>query len=195
MVNETGRQILNGLAEMRRLFGQISLLIQTADTVLAEEGWSCISGNRCTELTGHIRRPEKWAPRIIYSFYSLSKDSEPPDGKRNVILFLGVLLDQERAWGGFQEPWLTFGVDEFLPNIRYTYEDEVIAPLIDQRDPDGAFHTWDHEKDEGKAERLIYQSAAALPLVSVKSEEDIRRLVIDPLLNKAHARLGKGRDK
>jgi len=160
--------------------------------MLGEASWECFSTNRCTDLTGHVHRPNQWIPQTIYRLYALPSD-ENSEAENDVILFLGVLLDRKGAWSGFQEPWLTFGLYQFIPGQsprRFRYEDWVKAPLEDEHDPDGSFKTWEKSgNDPLDNEGLLYQAVAAVPLITIQSSEDLKRDVIDPLLDRVQARL------
>ena len=194
MANEAGKKILEGLGEARRFFGQVSLLLQSADGLLGEAGWECFSGNRCVDLTGHIHRPNQWMPQNIYRYYGLAELEDAGTGA-DLILFVGVLLDREGAWSGFQEPWLTFGLYQFLPGKatrKFRFEEWVEAPLEDKLEADGQFHFWDNQcADPDENEGLMHTAVAAIPLLSVQGAEELKRHVVDPLLGQVQNRFNQ----
>jgi hypothetical protein len=195
MLNEAGMQIPEGLAQARRFLGEISLFLQAADGMLEEVGWECSSGNRCTDLTGHVLRPKEWMPRTLHRFYGLPVGDEGGEGKL-VTLFLGVLLDRAPGGGGFQEPWLTYGLFEHLIDYRYTWSEWVEASLDDGHEPDGIFHFGDKSsEDPGYDPALYHQVMAGIPLISIESSDDLKRIVIDPLLRVAQERSGRRTDQ
>ena len=159
--SETGKQILSGLAETRRFFGQVSQLMQAADGMLAEEGWEAFSTNRCTDLTGSLLHPRRWMAQNIYRFYRLS-DGDNTGAGDDIIIVLGVVLDRDGAWVGFQEPWLTFGLYQYFPGHnpwKFRWEDWIDVPLENKVDPDGTFSTWDNpENDPEIDEGLLHQA-------------------------------------
>ena len=192
MVSEIGIKILSGLDEARSFFSQVSLLIRTGDDMLGEAGWECFSTNKCADLTGSIHRPNKWIPQTIYRLYQLP-GGENAEAENDTILFLGVLLDRKGAWSGFQEPWLTFGLYQFLPGQNthgFPPESWVEEPLNEGYDPDGSFTPWENPgNDPLENEGVLYQEVAAVPLITIQGSEDLKRVVIEPLLAKVQVRL------
>ena len=196
MTNEAGMQILAGLAQARRFLGEISLLLQAADSMLGEVGWECSSGNRCTDLTGHVLKPKEWMPRTIYRSWGLPVGDNEEGGKL-ISLFLGVLLDREATESRFQEPWLTYGMFEHLTDYkRYTAVEWAEEPLDDGHEPDGIFRSWDNSpEDPGDDPALLHQTIAAIPLISIESADDLKGIVINPLLRVAQEKSGRRTDK
>lgn len=183
MLTADGQQILAGLAETRKFFEQVSLLIRTAEDCLRDAGWDNLFGNKCAEITGHLYKPRSWMPTDIYRFFVASEDSEE---NRDLILFVGVLLDREGAWSGFKEPWITCGLYQFSPDVNvreFRYWDWVRAHLDDQHDPDGDFYVYVCSPEEQQEyDGLMYEAIMALPLVAITSAEDLKQKFIDPLL-------------
>ena len=183
-----GPEIFQSLRETRRFFREVSLLIQSVESMLGRAGWECASGNRCVVVTGHILRPEQWMPSTVYRFYRPMEDHPFPT---DVSLFLGVLLDRQGgAWAGFQEPWLTFGVFRLTGGRAeelQQHSDWVAAPLNDRHEPNGQFHRWSRPPDDEVEYEggLTYQAVAALPLVMVRDEAGLWKDVIGPLLKEA----------
>lgn len=189
MSEDPGKQMVESLAMTRRLFGQISKLIQAADSSLAEAGWECSSTNKCTDLTGHVGRPKKWMPQNIYRIYNYN-DAENTGLEKDISLFIGVLLDQDMSWQGFDEPWLTFGLFQFAPGHAKSWdEDWVKSPLEARQEPNGTFFTWDIDSGDEGEEGFIYEAFAAIPLISIESMEDLKIRLIEPLLQEVESRL------
>ncbi|PKB73596.1 MAG: hypothetical protein BZY75_00930 [SAR202 cluster bacterium Io17-Chloro-G7] len=185
MVSDVGKQILAGLAETRRFFGQISVLVQTVDGMLGEAGWECVSTNKCTDITSHILRSQQWMPQSIYRFYRLA-DSEGAEVGKDIALFLGVLLGEEQPQIGFLEPWLTFGLHQFatghsMQGIKYN---EWIQPLENQHNPDGGFQSENLGNNPQENDGLVHYSVAAVTLFSIQNSEDLNSKVIAPLLKR-----------
>ncbi len=180
-----GEQILKGLREARKFFEQVSLLIQTADDLLAAEGWEVLSSWQCTELLGHVSRPKEWMPTNVYRYYVVDEDSEL---NKDLALLLGVLLEPEKAWAGFKEPWITWGLLQFSSekNAR-EFKDWAWVDVHSESEypPDG--HPYQYKRtseDRGEEQaELVFYSTMALPLVQIQSAEDLKEKVIKPLLD------------
>jgi hypothetical protein len=186
MTEVIGHQILIGLIETRKFFDQISLLIRTTEDLLRDEGWEPLLGNKCADLSAHLYRPKKWMPREIYRFFIVSEDGEE---NRDMVIFTGVLLDVENAWGGFQEPWVTCGLYQFNTEkfdvTKFGYWDWVRAHLDDKHDADGIFHEYKCSPEEQEEwEGLVYQATSALPLTAIDSAQALKQKLIEPLLQK-----------
>lgn len=181
-----GKQILEGLAQTRNFFRQLSLLLRAVDGLLYEAGWENIGGNKTSDMTSHVHKPERWMPQDIYRFYVESE--EEGEGNRGLVAFFGVLLDRDGAWAGFKEPWMTTGVYQFHKDKdprQFRFWHWVAGALDHQYEPDGSFHEWECPQEEIlEYEDLVYYALMALPLVEITDEESVKRRVIDPLLEK-----------
>lgn len=181
-----GAQILKGLTQTRVFFKQVGLLIRTAEEQLMEAGWESIGGRKSSNITSDYLRPERWMPRDIYRFYVKSNE-ENDNVNSNLVICIGVLLDQEAAWAGFTEPWITCGVykfnQEFITN-NFNYWDWVYSALEDKHEPEGVFHGWDFSESDEEDDELLYQAVMALPLVRITDAESLNQLIIIPLLKK-----------
>ena len=181
MTETDGRQILTGLAETRKLFEQISMLIRTAEDILRDEGWETLFGNKCADITGHLYKPARWMPSEVYRFFVAGEDSEVDKDK---VLFVGVLLEDKGGWGGFREPWVTCGLYQFNADkdvSKFTHWSWVAAHLEYKYDPDGAFHESEFTSEE-QEDGLVYMATMALPLVSLDSAQALKEKIIEPLL-------------
>jgi len=185
-----GERILEGLAEARKFLGQVSLLVQTVEDELASKGWAAYGyGNKAATLTGHLRRPDEWMPRAVFRFFVRDEEDE---GKRDLLLFIGVLLDPKERYPGFKEPLLTCGVYVFMAGTReepgykgYEWDEHwVEGPLQGDYAPDGKFY---HEDDTSDLESygLQYTVLMAVPLISITSEDGLKQTVVNPLLEEA----------
>jgi hypothetical protein len=170
--------------------GQVSLLMRTAEESLMKRGWrEMFNSRQSSSVTSDLLDPERWMPRDVYRLYVAAEE----DGSgADFIIYLAVLLDQEGAWAGFNEPWITCGACKFLPGKRpdrVKPHEYYKAHLESEHDPDGAFFEYDHKEGTEWFDRvgLCYEVSMALPLVEIKSAEDLRRRVVDPLV----AEIGK----
>jgi len=183
---DNGAQILAGLAQARVFFRQISLMLRTAEDMLMEEGWESIWGRRSSNITSDYLRPERWMPRDIYRFYIANKEEKDNSSSNGLVIYTGVLLDQEGVWEGFTEPWITCGAFRFKPDFDikgFNYWDWVRSALDDKHEPDGVFHEYVLENEE-EDEELLFQAIMALPLIRVTEAEVLKQLIIAPLLQK-----------
>ena len=161
MTETNGRQILTGLAETRKFFEQVSMLIRTAEDILRDEGWEAVFGNKCADVTSHLYHPKKWMPSEVYRFFVAGEDSEVDKDK---VLFIGVLLEDKDGWGGFQEPWVTCGLYQFnvdkdvSKSIDWSW---VTTHLYDKYDADGTFQ--DYECSPEDQDEYRYNSPTNSP--------------------------------
>ena len=76
---------------------------------------------------------------------------------------------------------------------EFSHWDWVQAHLDDKHDPDGQFRTYEPTSDEDEEERyggLVYEATMALPLVSIGGADDLRTLVVEPLMQQVGKRDG-----
>ena len=181
----SGQQMLEGLAQARAFFKQVSLMLRTAEDLLYEAGLESICGNKTSNITSHLHKAEGWIPQDIYRFYVESTEEER--GNKGLVTFIGVLLDREGAWAGFREPWVTCGIYQFSREQdpkSFHYWEWVTAALDDEHEPDGSFHDHQCTEEEQQEDNLLYQAVMALPLVEISDAESLKRRIVDPLLKK-----------
>ena len=174
-----GQIILKGLAETRRFFEQVSLLIRTAEEDLKEQGWEPISSSyQSFDITSHLSRPQKWMPRWVVRFFI-------NDEHENILIYIGVLLDGAGTWAGFREPWITCGLFEYLeeksPHENWAL-DWVTTHLDFEKDPDGKFRLREYPPEERESESISKESTMALPLVEITDVNTLKEKVIVPLI-------------
>ncbi|MDO8567438.1 MAG: hypothetical protein Q7R57_01835, partial [Dehalococcoidales bacterium] len=178
MTEVDGHQILLGLAETRKFFEQVSLLVRTAEDSLGTEGWEPLFGNKCATNSPLLHRPKQWMPAEVYRFFVAGEDSE---GNKDTVIFIGVLIDNEGAWGGFQEPWITCGIFRFNTDTDVTKFDHrgwIWSHLDDKHDADGIFHDWESTPEKVQEnDGLVYEATMALPLVSIDSAESLKHKI------------------
>ena len=180
MVEEsTGEQILKGLSETRRFFEQVSLLVRTGEEYLREQGWEAVvNSNQSSDVTSHLSKPRQWMPKWVSRVLTNEEH-------KDLLVYLGVLLDEAGTWAGFREPWVTCGLVQYVPGrspSEYWALAWVTSHLDCERDPDGEVCWDEYEPGEPDSERLLREMSMALPLVQVTGAEDLRNLIVAPLL-------------
>jgi hypothetical protein len=177
-----GKMILKGLAETRKFFGQVSLLIRTAEENLKEEGWEPISSSyQSSDITSHLLHPQKWMPRWVARFF-VNEEHE------DILVYVGVLLDGAGAWSGFKEPWFTCGLFQYLTgerprdNWKPQWLEWVDTHLYFEKDSDGKFHLRKYSPEEKEYESISGESTMALPLMEITDANALEEKVIVPLL-------------
>jgi len=177
--NNNGQMILNGLAETREFFEQVSLLIRTAEEDFREKGWELISSSsECSDVTRQLSRPQKWMPRWVARLFI-------NDEHENILIYVGVLLDRVGSWAGFREPWITCGLFEYLsgknPHVNWDLN-WVTTHLESEKDPDGKFNLREYPPMERESESILKESTMALPLVEITDANALKQKIIVPLL-------------
>ncbi len=179
-----GQDILKGLKETRKFYEQVGLLVRTVEDLLGEQGWTNALKNnsrKTCDITSDLYQTHKWKPRLISRFYM-------NEGLDNILIYVGVLLDLETKWQGFEEPWLTCGLYQFIPGVNPLDKVDlnyVGAHLWDKLEADGKFKPYTWNKQEMESEDFSgysFQSTMALPLVTMKNADDLKIKVVEPLL-------------
>lgn len=188
MSDVDGKNILQGLRQTREFLKQVSLLMQSAEEIVSNKGWREIAGSRqSSNITSDLYDPDRWMPRDVYRLY-VSAEADAPE--RDIIIYLAVHLDQNGAWGGFKEPWVTCGLCQFLPGKRPDKVrpiEYVKAHLENKQEPNGEFRLYDHQETKSDwytSIGLCREKSMALPLVEVRSAADLSAKVVNPLLQK-----------
>jgi hypothetical protein len=174
-----GQEILEGLRETRKFFEQVSLLIITTEGLLGQSGWNnALPSSKSFNITSDFNQPKKWMPRLVSRFY---KNEEVAD----ILVYTGVLLDPEIAWQGFEEPWFTCGLFQFVPgklSVDYDSLSWVTEHLEAKLEPNGNFYKYLYNKKDPKEwEEGVLRLSMAVPLVEFKNPDDIKNKAIDRL--------------
>lgn len=79
--------IRSGIQYVQAVFKQVALLLQTADQLVGEEGFSSAYQNTCLDDMAYtVHRSGNWLPHTAYRFYTA-------DDMPRVLLVVAVLLD------------------------------------------------------------------------------------------------------
>ena len=175
-----GPKIIRALGQIRQLHEDVSLLLRTADKVMAVQGWANAKGdNRVLyEYSSSIDRPRQWMPWEVYRYYR-HKD------RHTTLASLTVLLDDDKE--EFAEPVIAGSLVEFADAelaAGYRFWAGAFHRVMPQDIPAGQWtdvrretleNDWDFEFQS--ARYFIY------PLVSVTSEEILRDKIVMHLLS------------
>ncbi|MBI3300798.1 MAG: hypothetical protein HYZ72_01780, partial [Deltaproteobacteria bacterium] len=99
-MNEDGKNIVTMLRQLRRLCEQISLLLITADGLMADEGWKAKeTGYMFAGISYTLSRPRFWIPQNFFRFYIKVNLG-------HILAFVSVVLDDAENEKNLQEPLL-----------------------------------------------------------------------------------------
>jgi hypothetical protein len=102
-VSNDAENILKLVKQMRELFGQISLLLRTANEQMAKADWNSEGNTALVDLSWSIMNPTQWIPTNVFQFYRHK-------GHTNRLAYISVLLDDD-LYGRYtiKEPLVTAG--------------------------------------------------------------------------------------
>lgn len=178
-MTEEGPKIIRVLSQVRRLYAEVALLLQTADKAMAERGWRIAkSDSRALyETSNSIDRPQQWMPWEVYRYYR--HDDHP-----STLASLTVLLDDGQS--EFLEPLITGSVIEFedaQTASGHAYWAGAFFRTLLKKEPDGrAVEVQRELLDKGWDFEFRKARCFAYPLVTVTSEEVLRQKVVGHLL-------------
>lgn len=101
-MSKDGENAILLVRQMRILYEEISLLLQTADKYMSKEGWKSKSGNTAVTWSYHLAYPGYWIPQDIFRFYM-------KDGFEHLLPFIAVILFDRNDDNKITEPLLTGG--------------------------------------------------------------------------------------
>jgi hypothetical protein len=187
MEKSDGDQILKGLAEARRFFTDVCLLLRSADDFMVDGGWKH-KFLRSWDSSNNINNPKMWMPTNLYRYYFAGDEMEI---HKDLIAFVAVLLDRDKVWSGFKEPWISCGLFKYREGREPSKIDtsefdwELAAGYLEyKREPDGTFQKYTYSKDEEYGDEFAYEELMALPLIEIASADDLKLKVINPLLER-----------
>jgi len=192
MLTEDGPKILEAIHYVRSLMEQISLLLQTCDNLLGEQGWECIHGSTAVwESSASLMNPKHWVPKDAFRLYMRA------DKSWSGIVFVSVLLDDVmEGYRSFSEPVITAAC---LVNNKATSYDDIRKSGYhywwsrfygwDGSDHDGHIIDTDMqdtaETETRDIKHLIKRATFGYPLVMIKDANDLKEKIVDPLIDLA----------
>lgn len=113
-VSDFPKNVAKLLQEITRLYEQVALLVQTADTIFQASSWTPLN-SYVIKTSSAISLPQQWPARTVRRFYGNS-DAEPNRG--NVLAFLSAFLFDPQQEKRTTTPTLTAGWLTFPPDMR-----------------------------------------------------------------------------
>jgi hypothetical protein len=184
-MSDDGRNILKAVRAIRRLFGDISLLLQTADIPMAEGGWKP-KENQAVRYAGILSYGSDLMPCEIFRVYG--SDSAP-----HLETMISVILDDRTDSGLLDEPLIAtmlfdYGVSE---KVKGGWNAEYAGwhLAIPGRRDDGVAVSADattfpticgyNVRARHKIRKL---TSMAVPLTDIADEHALRNKIVAPLL-------------
>lgn len=181
-----GQTILEGMRATREFLCNVALMIQATDSSMKKHRWSCYPfrkyKDQVIETSFELQNADEWLPYSVYRFFI--SDKLP-----NILVFVAVLLDDDKVWEGFEEPWACCGIFSFLQRFdeKDFDEDWIYGPIELHIDPNGSFYPTDISKfTDEERDLLKYESFMAVPLVSIVTEQDVEDKLVNPLLEEVN---------
>ncbi len=179
-MNDDGKNISGMVAQMRKLCAQIALLLRTANDMMKEKGWECVS-NATADASYSLSKPRWWIPQYFCQYWT-NKDNS---GK---LSFVSIILDNRDNESSIQikEPLLMAGWFDYGPGSEvgdWKSEYCTYHVYMPGRKDDGTplfadpKKAWPEEKYP-----FIRISTFGVPLITVTDTESLKSRIIDPLL-------------
>jgi hypothetical protein len=193
-----GEELLKAIKSMRDFLGDVSLLLRSADALMAEKSWETLGGSGClSDMSYSVNAGHLWMPREASRSYRNS--SEYP----NIVAMVAVLLDDFQRDYRVTEPvvsasYFIFPVDtsEKITKLEL-WQSGWFGWLEAQRngapvEMDDKCREWEEEN------RWKYMQVFGRPLVEVNNEALLKEMIIDPLLRlieQHHKKYGRRGEK
>ena len=177
----SGIEIHQALLSVRRLHGQVALLLRTTDAqLIGEHDFQSWTNSTCKDYgSALVESPDEWMPSTVFRFYKL------PSGTKDIAAFVSVIICPrypERHAVAYKEPLVSAGwVQLAAPVDTWDASRYFWASMITEADVarDGRPFRWRQEAPDAKGavERLCF----AVPLVEITSTEQLIARIVDPL--------------
>ncbi len=93
-----GQDILKAISQVRGLFEQVGLVLQSVESLMKERGWESKAANTCVAGASYtVYAPKNWLPYVVFRFY---KHKSFP----SKLVAMSVILDDESSEGRVAEP-------------------------------------------------------------------------------------------
>lgn len=186
-MSEDGKNITAMMQQLRRLCEEISLLLGTADTLIANEGWKT-TGNTCLSVSYTLAYPRFWIPREFFRFYKKTDLGQ-------ILIFISVLLDNAENESHLQASLLTAGWFDYGPGheVGNQWQSSYARWHLQmpERNDEGILLSVDDSKVRWPKEPFVRVSTLGVPLTSVVNTEGLKNKIIEPLVQGIKAAQGK----
>ncbi len=96
-----GQDILKAISQVRGLFEQVGLVLQSVESSMKERGWEPKAGNTCVAGSSFtVNYAKNWLPYLVFRFYT--HKSFP-----SKLIAMSVILDDESSERRVAEPLVT----------------------------------------------------------------------------------------
>ena len=180
-MSSPGKDMLSAIRQVRKLHGQVALLLRAADTMMDKAGWERAGGNMAvTGCSTMIYDSKHWAPEGAFSFYR--RPACP-----HVLALVCVLFDDVEK-DRIDEPlacaaWFDYGPDGEVDNHwDYWYYRHHLT--VGKRESPGQWVEAETDPRWTMAEHGVKKThTMALPLVAIKDSDELAEHVVKPLLS------------
>jgi hypothetical protein len=189
-MSETAKNIVEGFRELRRFCKDVSLLLNEANKMMAENGWIHISKRtHAIETLDGLDDPDGWLPDAFFCFYEHAK-------REHLLPYISVLVDN--LWADDYDPdcvkepiisagWLDFGVGKKASTEwRKNYWVCASHLWMENRKDDGTPCTddvWKISENEDFPAGTVKVTSFAHPLEIITNSEKLKEKIVQPLLN------------
>jgi len=181
------------IERLRDLYKDVALLLRTSEGLVAIEGggWEPARGNTAVAYSSNsLNSPRKWLTGRAFRFF---KNVDFP----NILLFVCVILDEQNGKEP-KQPVVSAGFCD------YGEGQDIEGPPLDwwyawwhlwmpERKDDGSVNSVRPKEEWPEEHKSDIQSVTtlAVPLMEVKSEGDLKEMVIGPILKEIKNKQGE----
>lgn len=179
-MSDDGKNIIAMLQQLRSLCEQISLLLITAEGLMADESWKAKeTGYMFAGISYTLSRPRFWIPQYFFRFY-IKADLG------HVLAFVSVVLDDVENEKNLKEPLLTAGCFDYGPGNevgrKWAYSYARWHLKMQGRSDDGRLLSADSKAWPKESLPFTRVSTLGVPLTSIADAEGLKSRIIDPLI-------------
>ncbi len=182
MTND-GQNILECFQKTRKICREVGLLLQSQEAQMKEKEWNARSNTSVAEGSNHINYPGYWIPIAVFRLY---KNKQKP----SKLVFSSVLFDNhwEKEYL-IEEPLITAGFFDYgnkSVDEDFEYSFTRIYGCLHKK------YNWKHNGETFSFDRTMLPSnhkgnfvsgkVFALPLVSIKNDNDVKDTITNKLL-------------
>ena len=174
-MTETDENINSLLQTVEQFYKDISLLLQSADSLVQKHGLKP-TDNKAFQILSALDAPAQWQPSVFFRYYVYER-------KRNWLPFISVISGNPEKGVRLARPLASAGWYEFEKKTDYFYDFAAAHLWAKGALDDGTPATmqpsieWkNYHRDATKATSL------AVPLVTTKNTQDLESKIVYPLI-------------